>query len=616
MKMTLLPRSLLALLLVAVLTSPPAHADEMNWRHGLSLFGTLKYEPDFARFDYVNPDAPKGGAAKLSGFGGFDSLNPFVVKGQAAFGVLRIYDSLMATSFDEASSQYGLIAESVSHPEDFSSATFRLNANARWHDGTPITPADVVFTMETLKQAHPRYATYYANVASVEETGEREVTFTFDETGNRELPLIVSQLQILPKHYWEGTDENGDPRDFLSTSLEPPLGSGPYRVGRVNAPRTVVLERVEDYWAADHPVNIGSHNFDQIVYTYFRDTTVMFEAFKAGEFDFHVEGTPRLWETSYTFPAVENGWVQRDSYQSIYPERMQAFVFNTRRDKLSDARVRRAFNLAFNFEWTNENISYGLNQRINSYFAESELAASGLPEGRELEILEEVRDQVPGEVFTTEYWNPVHEDRRATRKHLRAALKLLKEAGWEVREGALTHTGSGERMSVEFLLVSPAFEPHVLAYKDNLEKLGIEVKVRVVDSSQYVRRRDAFDFDIIVGGWGQSLSPGNEQRNYWGSAYAEVPGSRNYAGIRNGAIDTLTERLIYAANRDDLVAATRALDRVLLWNHYVVPQWFRATLYAYWNRFGRPDPLPTLSLGFPDVWWYDRERAERIQTDQ
>jgi microcin C transport system substrate-binding protein len=608
-------RAALAVLSVVALVglSAPAFAQEREWLHGITLMDTLKHGPDFQHFDSVNPNAPKGGRVRFSASGSFDSLNPYTVKGDPAAGTGVIYDTLMADSLDEPGTMYGLIAESVSHPDDFSSATFRLRPQARWHDGVAITPEDVIFSLDTLRNAHPFFQAYYANIASVEKTGDHEVTFTFDQAGNRELPHITGQLVILPKHYWEGSDARGNPRDFNASTLEVPLGSGPYRIASVDPPRGITYERVEDYWGADLPVNVGTNNFDRITYTYFRDATVLFEAFKGDQFDFHVEATPKFWIEGYNFDAVSRGWIVKDSYSSDYPERMQAFVFNTRVAALSDRRVRHAFNLAFNFEWTNETISYGLNHRVDSYFDESELAATGLPEGRELEILETVRGQVPEEVFTTEYQNPVHTDRTATRGYLREARATLEEAGWKIEGRVLRNVDTGEAMSVEFLLVSPAFEPHVLAYKENLEKLGIEVKVRVVDSAQYQRRVQEFDYDIIVGGWSQSLSPGNEQRESWGSESASRPGSRNYAGIADPAIDTLIDRLIYATDRDDLVAATRALDRVLLWNHYVVPQWYRETLYARWDRFGRPDRLPVGDMGYPTVWWYDAERAARIK---
>ncbi len=596
-----------------VFATPASSQAEPEWRHGISLMGEVLHGPDFEHFNGVNPNAPKGGTVRMATQGSFDSLNPFIVPGDSAGGIAAfVIETLMTDSIDEAGTMYGLIAHSVSHPDDFSSATFALNPDARWHDGMPVTPEDVIFSLEVLREAHPRFAYYYANIESVEKTGDHEVTFTFDEAGNRELPHITGQLYILPKHFWEGTDAEGNARDFFSPTLEPPMGSGPYQVTYVDAPRSISFERVDDYWAEDLPVSAGQNNFDKVEYSYYRDATVLFEAFKSDAYDFRIEGTPKFWETGYDFAAAQSGWIIKDEYLSIYPERMQAFVMNTRRAALSDRRVRQAFNLAFNFEFSNEFVSYGLNHRLDSYFDESELASSGLPEGRELEILEPLRGQIPEEVFTQEYTNPVHTDRRATRGYLREAKALLEEAGWSVQDGALTNDETGEPMTIEFLLVSPAFEPHVLAYKENLDILGVDSNIRVVDSTQYSQRRDEFDFDIIVGSWGQSLSPGNEQREYWGTEAAGRQGSQNRAGIADPAIDALIEGLIYAENRDDLVAYTHALDRVLLWNYFVVPQWYRPTLYAYWDRFGRPEQLPVTSFAFPTVWWYDAERAARI----
>ncbi len=591
----------------------PASAVEV--RHGLSLFDSLKYGPDFEHFDYVNPDAPKGGTLRISAIGTFDSLNPFIIKGRAGALSSMIYDTLLEPSQDEPSTYYGLLAESVSHADDFSWATFVLRKEARWHDGEPVTPEDVVFSLEALKEGHPQYAYYYQNIVKAEKTGEHEVTFTYDQAGNRELPLITGQLPVLPKHYWEGTDDQGRKRDFFSTTLVPPLGSGPYRITAVNPGSTITIERVEDYWGRDLPVNVGRHNFDRIRAEYFRDSTIALEAFKSDRFDVRFETSAKDWATAYNFPAVRDGRVILDVIKTENPEPMQAFVFNTRRAKFSDRRVRLAFNYAFDFEWANQNLFYGQYTRLDSYFAGSELAATGLPEGLELEILEPLRGEVPDEVFTTVYKNPVGGNPAAVRRNLRTASQLLKEAGWEVRDNRLVNIETNEPMRVEFLLVQPTFERVVLPYRRNLERLGIEVSVRTVDVSQYQNRVDQFDFDIVVNSWPQSLSPGNEQRDFWSSAAADRPGSRNLAGIADPAIDKLIDRVIYAKSREELVAATRALDRVLLWHHFVVPQWYAdGTRVARWNRFGLPDEPPPYGLGFPDTWWYAPEAARAAGT--
>src|SRR5690606_161927 len=426
-----------------------------------------------------------------------------------------IYDTLLEPSQDEPSTYYGLLAESVSHADDFSWATFVLRKEARRHDGEPVTPEDVVFSLEALKEGHPQYAYYYQNIVKAEKTGEHEVTFTYDQAGNRELPLITGQLPVLPKHYWEGTDDQGRKRDFFSTTLVPPLGSGPYRITAVNPGSTITIERVEDYWGRDLPVNVGRHNFDRIRAEYFRDSTIALEAFKSDRFDVRFETSAKDWATAYNFPAVRDGRVILDVIKTENPEPMQAFVFNTRRAKFSDRRVRLAFNYAFDFEWANQNRFYGQYTRLDSYFAGSELAATGLPEGLELEILEPLRGEVPDEVFTTVYKNPVGGNPAAVRRNLRTASQPLKEAGWEVRDNRLVNIETNEPMRVEFLLVQPTFERVVLPYRRNLERLGIEVSVRTVDVSQYQNRVDQFDFDIVVNSWPQSLSPGNEQRDFW-----------------------------------------------------------------------------------------------------
>ena len=599
---------------VLVLQSDAVRSDQL-WRHGSSLFGELKYGPDFSQFEYVNPDAPKGGSVRLASIGSFDSLNPFTFKGNAAGGVGLIYDSLMTSSMDEPSSEYGLIAESMSYPADFSSVTYRLRPEARWHDGTPITPEDVVFSMETLKQTHPVYAGYYQDVASASVTGPNEVTFTFKRAGNRELPQITGQLPILPKHWWTAKDANGKPRSLSETTLEIPLGNGPYRIGEVKAGRSLTLERVPDYWARDLPVNVGQNNFDEIRFEYFRDSTIVLEAFKGDQIDWRSENSAKNWATAFDFPAANDGRVVLEEIEVRSGEGMQAFAFNIRRNKFSDRRVRQALNLVFDFEWSNKNLFYGQYARTNSFFSSAGLAAKGLPQGRELEFLEAVRGKVPEDVFTSEYSNTVNGDTRALRGNLREARKLLEEAGWTVKDGALVND-AGNGFEIEFLVVQPTFEKIILPYIKNLERLGIKSSVRTVDISQYQNRLDRFDFDIVVASWRQSLSPGNEQRDFWGSAAANQSGSRNLVGIEDEAVDYLIEQIVLATSRAELEAATRALDRVLLWNYYVVPQWYSPfERTARWNRFGRPESLPEFSVGFPTIWWWDQDKADALSNN-
>jgi microcin C transport system substrate-binding protein len=593
-----------------------ASAQTRVWKHGLSLFGQLKYPEGFKNFDYVNPSAPQGGTVRQVAFGTFDNFNTVVagVKGNVAAGTELSTETLMTPALDEVSTEYGLLAEAVSHPDDHSSVTYRLNAKARWHDGKPVTTDDVIYSFDVFKKNSPFYGAYYRHVTKVEASGAREITFTFDGPGNRELPQIVGQLPVLPKHWWEGTDKNGKKRDVTQTTLEPPLGSGPYRLKEFAPGRTLVYEKVDDYWGKALNVLIGTRNFQTIRYEYFRDSTVTLEAFKGDQVDWRTENSAKNWATSYDFPAVRDKRVVLEEFPVRNVGSMQAFAFNARRDKFKDARVRRAFNFAFDFEEMNKQVFFGQYKRISSYFEGTELASSGLPEGKELAVLETVRDKVPADLFAKPYTNPVGGNQQANRNNLRDALALLREAGYEIQNTKLVNTKTGEPFSFEFLVEDPATERFVLFYKPSLERLGMAVSVRVVDSAQYENRLRQWDFDVIVASWGQSLSPGNEQRDFWSSAAADRPGSRNLIGIKNPAIDTLIERVIFAKDRDDLVAATKALDRVLLWNFYVVPQWtYGKQRTARWDRFGHPENMPKYGASaFPTVWWWDAEKAAKV----
>ena len=550
--------------------------------------------------------------------GTFDNFNLVVagVKGTLADSIEIIYDTLLTSALDEVTSEYGLLAEAVSYPDDFSSATYRLRAEAKWHDGAPITPEDVIFSFEAFKKYSPQRSAYYRHVAKVEKTGDREITFSFDGPGNRELPQIVGELTVLPKHWWEGTDSNGKKRDIGGTRLEPPLGNGAYRIKEFSAGRTVVYERVPDYWGRAVNVNVGRNNFDELRFEYFRDTTVALEAFKADAVDWRTENSAKDWATAYDFPAVTDKRVVLEEFPINNFGTMQAFAFNIRRAKFQDPRVRLAFNYAFDFEEMNKQIFYNQYTRIASYFQGTELASSGLPTGRELELLETVRDKVPAELFTTVYSNPAGGNPEAVRNNLREALRLFKAAGYEIRNEQLVDSKTGAPFAVEFLADDPSFERVFLFYKPSLDRLGITVSVRTVDDAQYQNRMRTWDFDIITDGWGESLSPGNEQRGYWGSQAADEPGSRNSIGIKNPAVDAMINAVIFAKNRDDLVVATHALDRVLLWNHYVVPQWSYGKMRsARWDRFSHPDPLPKYSASaFPMIWWWDADKAAKAGT--
>ncbi len=591
-----------------------AAAGEPAWRHALSLFGDVKYPADFKRFDYVNPDAPKGGVARQISIGTFDNFNLAVagIKGTLAPASALIYETLMTRSLDEVTTEYGLLAESAQHPDDFAWVIYRLRKEAKWHDGKPVTPEDVIFSLETLKQYSPMYASYYRHVVKTEKIGDRDVKFTFDSPGNRELPTIVGELTVLPKHYWEGTDSNGKKRDVSATTLEPPLGSGPYRIKEFVAARSIKLERVKDYWGAGSPTQIGQNNFDEMNFEFFRDNQVALEAFKADQADWISENSAKQWATAYDFPAVADKRVLKQEFPINDSGRMQGFVFNIRRDQFKDAKLRRAFNYAFDFEEMNKQLFYGQYKRINSYFDGTELASSGLPQGEELQILETVRDKIPPEVFTTPYTNPVGGNPDAVRTNLREAMKLLKEANYTIKDGKLVDA-AGKAVSAEILVADPSGERISLFWKPSLERIGVTASIRVVDPAQYENRLRSFDFDIIIDTWGESLSPGNEQREFWGSQTADVPGSKNTIGIRNPAVDALIDKVIFAKDRADLVAATHALDRVLLWNFYLVPQFtYGFSRYAIWDRFSHAELPKYARSGLPSLWWFDSEKAAKI----
>nr|WP_245293242.1 extracellular solute-binding protein [Mongoliimonas terrestris] len=608
---------LAALPATAVAQDAPAATGggEPVWRHATALAGTPKYGPDAKHFDYVNPDAPKGGTVRLGGASQtFDTLNPILPRGVPADGLGLLYETLTTSSLDELdiSASYGLLSEALSYPDDLSSVTFRLRPEARWHDGQPVTPEDVIWSFEQLKALNPTQRFYYQHVVKAEKTGERDVTFTFDETGNRELPHIVGQLLVLPKHWWEGKDANGNQRSIENGTLEPPLGSGPYRIARVDAGRSITYERVPDYWGASLMANVGTNNFDRISYEYYRDLTVEFEAFKADKIDYWTENEAKRWNTGYDIPAVREGRIlKEDVALEQVSGVMVGFVPNIRRPLFTDRRVRQALNHVFDFEELNKSLFYGQYERIDSFFYGIPLASSGLPEGQELEILDKVRDQVPAEVFTVPYDNPVGGTPENVRTNLRRAVELFREAGYRL-EGNQMIGPDGQPVTFELLLNGSTIERVALPYAQALKRIGVTMTIRPVDSNQFVSRVRSRDFDMIYTGWGQSLSPGNEQMDYWGSAAADSESSRNYAGIKDPAVDALIREVVFARDRATLEAATRALDRVLLGNQFVIPSYTILTdRIAYWNRFGHPDPLPRFDVGFPSVWWFDTEKAAK-----
>ena len=601
--------------------APGTEAPAGTWKHGLSLFGEPKYAAGFKHFDYVNPQAPIAGVVRQSAFGTFDNFNQVVagLKGTLASGLELISESLTTPALDEISTDYGLLAEAVTFPADRTSVTYRLRTIARWHDGQPVTADDVVWSFDTFIKNAPIYAAYYRHVKKAEKSGEREVTFHFDGPGNRELPQIVGQLPVLPKHWWEGTDAKGRKRNVTQTTLEPPLGSGPYRLKDFSPGRTIVYERVADYWGKDLNVMVGTNNFKTMRYEYYRDSTVALQAFKGDQVDWRTENSAKNWATGYTFPAAREKKVVLERFPVNNVGAMQAFAFNIRRDKFKNPHLRRAFNFAFNFEEMNRQLFYSQYQRIDSYFDGTELACSGVPNGQELDILKTVQKDVPpefmpAEMFAKPYTNPVGGDQQKVRNNLREALRLLRQAGYAVENTKLVNTKTKERLTVELLVNDPTLERVMLFYKPSLERLGIGVSVRTVDPAQYENRLRQWDFDIIVASWGESLSPGNEQRSYWSSAAADIPGSRNLVGIKNPAVDKLIDRIIYAKDRAELVATTHALDRVLLWNFYVVPQWnypFQRT--ARWDRFAHPASMPKYGASaFPSIWWWDAAKGAKL----
>lgn len=597
---------LLLLFSLTAATTAFAQQPEAPFRHGVALSGELKYPPDFKHFDYVNPEAPKGGELRLSQEGTFDTFNPLLDKGEAAPGLGLVFDTLMTSADDEISVSYGLLAEGVSYPEDVSSATFRLRKEAKWADGEPVKPEDVVFSFEKGKELNPLYVNYYNHVVSAEKTGERDVTFRFDQKNNHELPGILGQLIIVPKHWWEGKAANGAQRDIGKTTLEPVMGSGPYKIASFRPGSDVRYELRDDYWGKDLNVNVGHNNIGTISYAMFADGSAQFEAFRGGNVDYWFETTAARWATAYDFPAIKDGRIKREEVPNPYRATgiMQAFVPNLRRDMFKDQRVREALNYALDFEELNRTLYYGSYKRVDSFFWNTELASKGLPEGKELELLTELKDKVPPEVFTTPYTNPVSGAPGKIRDNLRKAVALLKEAGWEIRGSQMVNVKTGQPMRFEILLKGPHLEPTTVSYANMLRKIGIEATVRTVDAAQYGNRRRTFDYDMVWEIWAQSLNPGNEQRDYWGSKSAGQEGSQNYAGISDPGVDALVEKVIFAKDRESLEVATRALDRVLMAHHYVIPLFYGNTArLAYSNKLDHPDELPTYATGFPSIWW-------------
>lgn len=588
----------------------PSSTPKTRITHALTLMGEPKYPANFERFDYTSPKAQKGGGVRLAGLGTFDSLNPFVTKGTPAIDIGLLFDTLLRGSDDEPFSRYGLVAEKIELADDHSFVIFHLNPKARFHDGRSITADDVVFSFNILTtKGAPIYASYYADIKGVQALDGARVKFDFKSTTNKELPLILGEFPILPKHFWQN-------KDFANSSLEVPLGSGPYKVKKVDAGRSIVYERVADYWAADLPVNRGIYNYDQVAIDYFRDDGVIIEALKAGQIDYRWENIAKSWATAYEVPAVKLGTLKKQLIDDKSPTGMAAIVLNLRKPPFDNMLVRQALNYAFDFEWTNKNVFFDSYQRIDSYFSNSELASGGLPSGRELEILKKYKDKLPETVFNQVYTNPKTDGSGNNRDNMLRAQQLLQQAGFVVKDGKLLDPKTQKPVVIELISHMATFERVANPYVQNLKRLGIQLDFRVVDPSQYLNRLNNFNFDMTFGALGQSLSPGNEQREFWSSAAAGIEGSRNYSGIKNPVIDELVELIAQAPNRQELIAATHALDRVLLNNHYMVPLYnFTKHRLVYWDKFGQPETSPAFDGAFQTgffTWWIDKDKEAKL----
>jgi len=592
-----------------------AQADAQALRHGMSAFGDLKYPADFPHFDYVDPNAPKGGVFSHVGstrsfnqnFLTFNSLNTLILKGDAAQGMELTFASLMARAGDEPDAMYGLAARGVRISPDGLTYIFLLRPGITFHDGSPITAQDVAFSLQTLKdKGHPIAQQLLRDFSGAQALDDATVSVSFVKNRARDVPLFAASLPILSRAYYTG-------HAFDETTLDPPLGSGPYRVGRFEPGRYIEYDRVKDWWGADLPVVRGQNNFDVVRYEYYRDRDVAFEGFTGKSYLFREEFTSRIWATRYDFPAMRDGRVKRDVIADDTPSGAQGWFFNTRREKLRDKRLREAFVYAFDFEWTNKSIMYGSYERTHSVFQNSDMMATGRPTPEEIALLEPYRGKLAEEVFAEAFVPPVSDGSGQDRALLRKANTLLREAGFAVKDGKRVTPG-GERISVEFLIDEPSFQPHHMSFIKNLGTLGIEANLRIVDAVQYRKRVDEFDFDLIVQRLGFSSTPGDSLRSYFSSQAAALKGSQNLAGIADPVIDALIERIIAANTRVELVTACSALDRVIRSGHYWIPHWYKPSHWlAFWDVFGRPATKPRFARGIPETWWYDREKAERIE---
>jgi microcin C transport system substrate-binding protein len=568
-----------------------------DFKHGISIFGDLKYPASFQHFDYVNPQAFKGGEVKYGMEGTFNNLNPFILKGISAAGMEMVFDSLMESSADEISSKYGLIAQSAKLSDDKKSLTFRLRKIAKFHDGSKITADDVIFSFNILKEnGHPSYSMIYRDVIAAKKINDYEVKFIFRNGENRELPLAIASLPILSKKYYTN-------HKFDKTTFEPPLGSGSYRVSKVDAGKSITFERVKNYWAKDLPVNKGRYNFDTITYDYYRDNNILVEAFKAGEYDFRQENIARNWANAYNIDKVKNGEIIKKEIRHNLPAPMQAFVFNLRKEKFQNLNLRQAIALTFDFEWVKEKFFYGSYERTSSFFGNSEFGSFGLPNNSELKILNKFKDQIPPEIFTQEFKLPKSDSSGYSRNNLLKAKSLLEKAGYFVLNQKLIDPKNHQPVELEFLISSKSFQMVIAPMINNLSTLGIKAKIRLVDENQYQNRLKNYDYDIIVNVFGSGMVPGDEQFSYWHSSQKNIVGGNNLAGIDNQAVNYLVEKISQTKNKVELETLTKCLDRILLWNFYVIPQWHNQTYRVlYKNKFAMPKNSPPYSLAL-DSWW-------------
>ena len=606
--------------------------EAMQRLHAISLIDRIKYPPDFKNFDWVNPKAPKGGRLRYGVEDSFDSLNPYSVKGQPAPATNLFLDhSLMTQSIDEPATVYCQIAEWVAHSADISVISFGVRKEARFSDGKPITVDDVIFSFTELKRVSPLYNQYFKNVVAAEQTGESEVTFRADIKGNREMASILGDLLVVPKHYWTGTGADGQKRDLGNTTLEPPIGSGPYRIAKVDPGRSITYERIRNHWAEALPVNVGHFNFDEIRFEMFHDATAMFESFKSGALDFHREVSAKNWYNSYRFPAIDKGLIKREEIRLGGSKRIQGLVLNQRRKLFTDRRIRRALAMLLDFDWLNKYVLFGLEERSRSFFQGTEISATGKPKGRELEILRKlvaetgdvagarrgIDEPIPDWIFGENIELTTDFGYMQARDRLAAAARLMKEAGYEIRGGEMVLAATGTPFRFELMIDDASKERFAIAYQRWLKQLGIGMNIRLVDGTQFISRLQSFDFDATIvynNMLLQSESPGNEQRDFWGTAAADKLGSSNYAGSKNPAVDKLVEWLVVAQTREEVVEVSRALDRLLLAQQYIILLWHSPSeRVAYWDRLGRPEKLPSLSTGLFKVWWYDEAAARRLK---